>query len=104
LKKIAARPGCKLQLYATGMHLMPQFGSSIEIVRAEFPKVQEIPVVFEASTPEAITRFGGQLLTHLADVFSKQRPDMVHVHGDRIEMLMVVVAASYLRIPIAHTQ
>ncbi len=104
LKKLAHHPKFELHLYATGMHLMPEFGSSIQVVQSEFPTVQKISTIFEKSDPASMVSFGGGLMTHLSELFSRNRPDIVLVHGDRIEMLMVAVAASYFGIPIVHTQ
>jgi UDP-hydrolysing UDP-N-acetyl-D-glucosamine 2-epimerase len=39
-----------------------------------------------------------------SSLFAKIKPDIVLIHGDRYEQLGVAMAASYLNIPIAHTE
>ena len=44
------------------------------------------------------------LTTQLVSVFSRLKPDIVYIHGDRFEMLGVAMAASYMGILIAHAE
>lgn len=100
----AVRDSAKLefQLYATGIHLMPEFGETINHVRKEFPEVAPIQAVFEKDTHEGMAKFAGDFLKKLIDVFSKDKPDFVLILGDRVEMLCVAVACLYLGIPTGH--
>lgn len=104
LQKIKHHPDFSLQLYATGMHLMKEYGSTITLVRQAFPEVTNLPARFSSNTNEGMVAFASQLLKQLSTVFLSNRPDVVLVHGDRIEMLAVAMAASYMGIPLLHTQ
>jgi UDP-hydrolysing UDP-N-acetyl-D-glucosamine 2-epimerase len=46
----------------------------------------------------------GLLTTQLVQQFNMLKPDIVLVHADRYEMLAIATAASYMSIPLAHTQ
>lgn len=104
LQAIRKSKKTELQLYATGMHLMPNFGYTIDLIKKEFPKVGIINVKFTDDSCEARADFAAKLLQAIVYEFKKNRPDIVLVHGDRVEMLCVSMAALYLGIPIAHTQ
>lgn len=94
--------GFSLQIYATGMHLMSQFGSSVAYVQKEFPSTIPIPAIFPDDTRQSQVIFSSQLLNKVTSLFSSQRPDLVFTVGDRIEMITVSLACLYLGIPTAH--
>lgn len=91
----------KLQLYATGMHLMPEFGSSFDQVKKKFSNVKVIDARFGQ---DGMASFAAKFSTELVRAFKKDRPDLALVHGDRIEMLCTTIISLYLGIPIAHVQ
>src|SRR3989344_3714364 len=102
LRAVQKSKKLKLQLYATGMHLMPRFGKTINEVRNFFPAAKHINAVFETDDRFGMARFAGALLSNIVSVFNKNRPDIVLILGDRVEMLATAMAAIYLGIPIAH--
>lgn len=102
LRAVQKSKKLKLQLYITGMHLMPRFGKTINEVRKFFPAAKHIDAVFETDDRFGMARFAGEFLKKVAAVFEKQRPDTVLILGDRIEMLLTAAAALYLGVPVAH--
>ncbi len=88
-----------LKLYATGIHLMPEFGYTYNQVKKIFPRAFPIKVIFENDERPAMAKFVGQFINKLVDAFKKDRPDFVLTLGDRPEMLGVAVACLYLGIP-----
>lgn len=102
LKALRRSSKFQLQLYATGIHLMPEFGRTIREVKKLFPDAMDIPAVFESDDRVGMARFAGDFLKKVVAVFEKYRPDIVLVLGDRIEMLATAMAALYLGVPIAH--
>jgi GDP/UDP-N,N'-diacetylbacillosamine 2-epimerase (hydrolysing) len=102
LKAVQNSEKLKLRLYATGMHLMPEFGETINYIRKEFPEVAPIQAAFEKDGREGAAKFAGYFLNKLALEFSESRPDFVLILGDRPEMLCVAVACLYLGIPTGH--
>ena len=91
----------RLQIYSTGMHLMEKFGRTGEIIKKDFPDMQEIPVVFKGSTPSDMSRFVGNLIVSLTRKFERNRPDCVITLGDRPEMLSAATVCAYMRIATA---
>ena len=102
LKAVRASDKLELQLYATGMHLMPEFGETINHIRKEFSEVVPIQAVFEKDEREGAAKFAGDFLSKLARKFGENRPDFVLTLGDRVEMLCVAAVCSYLDIPTGH--
>ncbi len=93
----------ELQLLATGMHLMPEFGNTIEVIRKDgFPVAEEVDLGLVSDEPEAIAVAMGRGMIGFAGAFSRLRPDLVVILGDRFEMLSAASAAFVQRIPIAH--
>lgn len=88
-----------LQMYATGVHLMPEFGKTINEVRKEFPEAVAVDAVFKTDERSGMAKFTGDFLQKIIAVFQKNRPDFVLTLGDRPEMLCVAVACLYLGIP-----
>ncbi len=89
----------KLELYATGMHLMPQFGDTVNIVKQQFPQTKIVNAIFTADSKSAVVKFNIKFMRELNNMFEKNRPDFVLTLGDRPEMLCVAIICLYLGIP-----
>lgn len=101
LKAIETSEKLELRLYATGVHLMKEFGNTITQVKQQFPKVKTIKAAFSSDDRASMAQFMGSYLTQLVKVFQFNRPDFVLTLGDRVEMLCTAMAAVYLGIPTA---
>lgn len=102
LKEINKSKKLSLQIYATGIHLMPKFGLTIQEVKKNFPQTKSIKATFNRDDYSGVAMFMGQFITKVVKTFSKNRPDLVLVLGDRPEELCVAMACLYLGIPTAH--
>lgn len=91
-----------LQILATGMHLMPQFGLTINDVKKIYPNVKKIQAVFKKDSKEGIAQFIAEFIPEFLKVLKKEKFDLVLLLGDRVEMLAAALCASYFGIPIAH--
>lgn len=92
----------ELILLATGMHLLKEFGTTINEVKAEFPRVKIIDATYEEDSRLSMACFVGRALSQLVEVLDQVKPDLVLVLGDRGEQLMMATASAYLAIPIIH--
>jgi UDP-hydrolysing UDP-N-acetyl-D-glucosamine 2-epimerase len=103
LKRIAADPELKLLLFVTGMHLSPEFGLTVEAIEADGFEVNErVEMLIGSDTPQAIGNSVGLGVLGFSQVYSRTRPDILVVLGDRFETLAAVVAALPFNIPVAH--
>ncbi|MBI2062847.1 MAG: UDP-N-acetylglucosamine 2-epimerase (hydrolyzing) [Candidatus Yanofskybacteria bacterium] len=99
LRAIDKSKKLNLQVYATGIHLMPEFGETVRHVRKEFPDTISIKAKFETDNRLGTAKFTGNFLERLANIFSENKPDFVLTLGDRPEMLCTAMACLYLGIP-----
>lgn len=102
LKSIDKHPKLALQIFATGMHLMPKFGFTFNEVKKAYPQAVKISSVFEDSTQFGMAKFITDFQIKLLKKFNKYKPDLVLVMGDRAEMLGAAVVANYYGLPVAH--
>jgi len=103
LEAIHADPGLSLGILATGMHLDPAYGLTIEEIRATgLPIAGEAPVSLTPATGATMARGIGVMLNGFVDHLERERPDLVLLLGDRGEMLAGALAAIHLNIPVAH--
>ncbi|MFX0134332.1 MAG: UDP-N-acetylglucosamine 2-epimerase [Candidatus Hodarchaeota archaeon] len=104
LQKIRDSSKLKLSLLVTGMHLLEEYGKTIDIIRKDgIPIVKEIPMYKEKDhQKDSIGRAVGRALINFTEVLNELNPDLLLVFGDRFEAISAVIAASTLFIPIAH--
>lgn len=101
LKAIEQSDKLRLQLYATGMHLMPEFGNTIDHVKKQFPDTKIIPATFTSDDRLSMARFTGDFLKEAVNILNQDKPDLILVLGDRVEMLCTAMLSVYLGIPSA---
>ena len=102
LREIEAHPGLELEIAATGMHLMEEFGMTIEEVKKDGFKIHEIDATYEKDDKESMVNFIGKFIRLLTKKIEEINPDMILLLGDRGEMLAGAIVGAYLTIPTAH--
>lgn len=102
LREIENHPKLELEVIATGMHLMPEFGMTINEIKKDGFKVHEIAATYEQDNKQSMANFVGKFIQLLTDKVKKIKPDIIMVLGDRGEMLAGVIVGTYLTIPVAH--
>ncbi len=103
IKTVNEDPALELQLIVTGMHLASEFGSTVsQIKESGFPIAAKVKMPLLSDTEKAIAKAMGEVTVGFAEVYSRLRPDIIVVLGDRFEIHAAVSAAVPFRIPIAH--
>ena len=93
----------QLQLVATGMHLSPEFGLTVQQIEADgYPIDWRVEMLLRSDTAVGITKSMGLGLIGFADALAHLQPDLLLVLGDRYEIMVAAQAAMIARIPIAH--
>jgi len=104
LRKINESKKIELKLIVTGMHLLKEFGNSIEEIRRDGFKIEvSIPMYDPKKKDE---KYYGKAFSKGIDRFTnallKIKPDLLVVFGDRLEALAATLSGALLQIPIAH--
>ena len=103
LKRLAEAPGVDLALIAAGMHLMPEFGSTIgEIESDGFTPAAKVDLDLHGDTPLAVARAMGTGTRRFAEAYERLGLDVLCVLGDRFEMHAAAAAAVPFLLPLAH--
>lgn len=100
---LLAHPAFELQLVVTGMHLSPEFGSTVKVIEADgFPIAARVETLLSSDSSIGVTKAVGLGVLSFSEVFDRLRPDLVIVLGDRFEIFAAVQAAMFARLPIGH--
>ena len=92
----------QLEIAVTGMHLMEEFGYSLNEVKQDNFNLHIINQTFLKDNKQSMSMFIGNLIVDLTQLIEEIQPDIVLLLGDRGEMLAGAIVASYLQIPVAH--
>jgi len=102
-RAIAAAPDLELHLIVTGMHLLPEFASSIEEVRRDaLGALHEASMILGEDSGKAMAQSIGIGLFAMAEHLHRLRPDILLLPGDRSEILAGAVAAAHMNICAVH--
>lgn len=103
LKDLGASPDVELQLCVTGAHLAPEFGQTIEAIRADgFDIAAEVPSYTPGDTSVAVAESIARGVSGFGEALARLRPDLLLLMADRYEIFAAAAAATVLRVPIAH--
>lgn len=89
-------------IYVSGMHLLPQYGSTYKEVLKD--NYENVHVAFGQQHTEDMSFNLGIVLTHLSGYVSQIHPDMILVHGDRIDALAGALVGALNNILVAHIE
>ena len=93
----------KHQLIVTGSHTSRKFGNTIRDIKRNKVKITSIiKTNFKGDKPNNITNYLADGIKKFSNKFSKTKPDLILVLGDRYEIYSAVIAAYLARISIAH--
>ncbi|MFS0817752.1 UDP-N-acetylglucosamine 2-epimerase [Lysinibacillus sp. 1P01SD] len=100
--KVQEHENYELYLFVTGMHLMPLYGSTWrEIEKDGFKNVYHFANQFtETSTDQAL----GNIIKGLSEYILEIRPNLIVVHGDRIEALGGAIVGALNNVLVAHIE
>ena len=103
IELIANDKELQLQLIATGMHLSPEFGYTLnEITDAGFVVDKKVECLLSSDSSIGVSKTIALAVSGFADALTELTPDLVVVLGDRTEILGAVIATAMANIPIAH--
>ncbi len=105
LRSIRAHSSLELQLIVGASALLHRFGSVVNVIREDgFVPDSVVHSIVEGETPTTMAKSTGLGIVELATHFENLMPDIVLTVADRFETIATAIAASYMNIPVAHTQ
>ena len=103
IEAIQNHKGLSLSVVATGMHLSPKHGMTVDDIRADgFTVDREVLMQVDGDSGTAMAKSLGVGVMGLTDAFNNLDPDIVLLLGDRDEALAGALAAAHTNIPLAH--
>lgn len=103
IKELFESDNVELQLYVGGMHLSPDFGYTVnDIIKDGFKITERLEMLLSSDTAVGISKSMGLATISAAEAFSRHKPDLLVVLGDRFESFSIAQAAMIACIPIAH--
>lgn len=103
LRKLEDESQIELQLAVSGMHLAPEFGSTVTRIEQDgFPIAERVEMLLSSDAPSGAAASMGVGVIGFASAYARQRPDLLVVLGDRLEMHAAALAALPFGIPVAH--
>jgi UDP-hydrolysing UDP-N-acetyl-D-glucosamine 2-epimerase len=105
LKAIQAREDLELSLIVIGSHLLPDFGTTIDQIRADgYSVFATARTIIEGEDPASMSKSIGLGVMELTTLFDTVAPDIVLISGDRFEIYSAAIAAAAMNIHLAHLQ
>jgi GDP/UDP-N,N'-diacetylbacillosamine 2-epimerase (hydrolysing) len=99
IKKIKTDPEINLDFIATGSHLSPEHGMTVNDI--EFP-CEKIECILSSDSPIGVSKAMGLAMISFSEVYDRIKPDAIIILGDRFEIMAAAIAAHINRIPICH--
>jgi UDP-hydrolysing UDP-N-acetyl-D-glucosamine 2-epimerase len=105
LRAVQEHDALELQLVIGASALLQRFGGVRSVIEADgFTPVATVHTIIEGETPTTMAKSTGLGVIELATQFENLKPDIVLTVADRFETIATAIAASYMNIPVAHTQ
>ena len=94
---------CQLQIIATNMHLLPEYGDTYQEIESDgFTIDIKVPMKKNSDDAYGVIDSMAVEMHGMNEAFRRLLPDMVVILGDRYEMLVAATVAMIQRIPITH--
>ena len=102
IRKLNELPGFEPEVFVTGMHLLQHFGSTWEeVVKSNLAPVH--PYVNQAPGDRMEIALG-KTIVGLSDYVQDTKPDLLVVHGDRVEALAGASVGALSNVRVAHVE
>ncbi|MBN1293323.1 MAG: UDP-N-acetylglucosamine 2-epimerase (hydrolyzing) [Candidatus Latescibacteria bacterium] len=99
---VEAEKALTAYVFVTGMHMMPQYGSTWDEVRK--CGFKNIFTFINQKTNDSMDMILSNTISGLSNYILLERPDMIVVHGDRVEALAGAIVGALNNILVAHIE
>lgn len=98
-------PALDLNILVGASALLYRFGNVIDLIRKDgFDPISCVYSIVEGENPVTMAKSTGLGIIELATHLDNIKPDVVLTVADRFETIATAISASYMNIPVAHTQ
>ena len=105
MRAIQEHPDLELKTIVGASALLYRFGHAVDVIRKDgFEPAAKVYSIVEGENPTTMAKSTGMAIMDLSTQFENLRPDVVVTVADRFETIATAIAASYMNIPVAHTQ
>ena len=105
MRAIQEHPDLELKTIVGASALLYRFGHAVDVIRNDgFELAAKVYSIVEGENPTTMAKSTGMAIMDLSTQFENLRPDVVLTVADRFETIATAIAASYMNIPVAHTQ
>jgi UDP-N-acetylglucosamine 2-epimerase (hydrolysing) len=92
----------RVDVLVTGMHLLPKYGETVSQVLSDgLGDIHLLPNQFSEQAMEVSL---AKTIEQLSNFIQNNKPDLLVVHGDRIEALAGAIVGSLRNVPVAHIE
>lgn len=105
LQALKNHPVMEYRLIVSGAHLDDNFGKTIDLIKSDNFEIHAKPRISLENDDLTSTSLAiGNGIIEMVKVLTEMKPDMLVVYADRFEGFAAVIAASQMRIPVAHIE
>lgn len=102
LSALHGRPEFEVFIFTTGMHMLRRYGSTWEEV--ERAALGRIYMFVNQNSGDSMDAILAKTVSGLSDLVKEIEPDLIVVHGDRIEALAGAIVGTFNRTLVAHIE
>ena len=104
MRAIKSHPKLELQTVLGGAALSNRFGNIESLIREDgFEIHSKFHMLLEGENPTTMAKSTGVGIIEFSMILDNLKPDMVLVVGDRFDVMVPTITASFMNVPIAHT-
>ena len=92
----------QVDVLVTGMHLLPKYGETVSQVLSD--GLGDIHLLQNQFSEQAMEVSLAKTIEQLSNFIQNNKPDLLVVHGDRIEALAGAIVGSLRNVPVAHIE
>lgn len=95
-------PNYEVMLFVTGMHLQLKYGNTVdEIVKSGYPNIYRF---INHTSEKSMDQNLAKTIQGFSDFVRENRPNLIVIHGDRVEALAGAIVGSLNNILVAHVE
>ena len=100
MKKVELNKNFNLEIFVTGMHMLSKYGLTwTELEKDGFKNIYQFINQQYGTSMDIVL---SNTITGLSNYVNEKKPDLIVVHGDRLEALAGAIVGAFNNIKVAH--